>query len=212
MRWCVPTFRAERPWAASGLRSSPRDSLRLPVRRPPLRPPRTPRLICSRPTTWRTCPRRGVATTLLRSSTPSMIRPPNPTSPSTAPSTACRRAPARMGASPSSTSPATPHRCRRRTRHGNRRCRSTSTRYQRCAPIATSCSSRRPRPAPPICRPRWRPRQPRGPIRSRPAGPSPSTASCPAHMCSRTSRPSRPAATPAISGPPSTTIRRRSAA
>ena len=142
-----------------------------PASAPAAAPPTpTRRPICSRPTTWRTCPRRGAAATRSRSSTPTTIRPPNPTSPSTAPSTACRRARARTVASPRSTSPATPHRCRRRTRHGSRRCRSTSTRYRRCAPTATSCSSRRPRPAPPTWRPRWRRRQPRAPTRSRPAG------------------------------------------
>ena len=108
-----------------------------------------------------------------------------------------------MGASPSSTSPATPHRCRRRTRLGT----GDVARPRR----GISAVPQLPHPARrgvlgqlrPICRPCMATAAARGPIRSRPAGPSPSTASCPAHtLCSRTSRPSRPPATPAISGPP----------
>ena len=93
---------------------------------------------------------------------PSTIRPPSPTSPSTALSTACRRARPQTAASPRSTSPATPPRSPLRTRRGSRRCRSTSTRSRRCAPTATSCSSRRRRPAPATCRRRWRRPQRKG--------------------------------------------------
>ena len=85
-----------------------------------------------------------------RSSTRTTIRRPRPTSRSTAPRTACRRARPRTAASARSTRPAA-RRTRPATRAGPRRSRSTSTWSRPCARTATSCSSRRTPTASPTC-------------------------------------------------------------
>ncbi len=144
------------------------------------------------------------------------IRPPNPISPSTALSTACRRALARTDASRKLNQPATPPRCRRRTRHGSRRV--ARPRRGICAVSQLPHPARR-GPGCQLHEPIRRPdaagcsdgrQADLGELDHRHQGGNLSDA-IQIHI-PRTSRPSRPPATPAISATNTTTIRRRWAA